>query len=75
MSQENDILFVNGISVICEVHEGYMLNLEIPDIIILGIQKKYKQSTKSDTQAFKTKRSYLIHRSYIFFPIKINTFP
>lgn len=38
MSQENDILFVNGISVICEVHEGYMLNLEIPDII-LGIQK------------------------------------
>lgn len=39
MSQENDILLVNGTSVICEVHEGRMLNLEIPDIIILGIQK------------------------------------
>ena len=75
MSQENDILFVNRTSVICEIHEGYILNLEIPGIIILGIQKNYKQSTKPDTQAFKTKRSYLYTGAMFFFPIKINTFP
>ena len=67
MSQENDILLVNGTSVICEVHGGYMLNLEIPGIIILGIKKTCKQSTKTDTLAFKTKRNYLYTGAMHFF--------